>query len=216
MTITSDFAARFKQSYSYKMGGTQTIVMPDGQRFYFDDRQYYNGRGAKYNSSIRHDMIGDVVITQERVDAVMLQMAANEQRRLDMIAENNASEERIVLAKKSGVYSINECESGRYIELSEDESEHRYFDAARLASTLGITVEDASLLKSRGKTYVFAKSQDGNIYELYHASLSCNPLNIWISIATPERVAEFNPEKWQSAPYAAALGQTIKPNHFVC
>ncbi len=40
----------FKQTYSYKMGGTQTVVLPNGQGKYFDDRALYSGRGAKYTA----------------------------------------------------------------------------------------------------------------------------------------------------------------------
>ena len=38
----------FKQSYSYKMGGTQTVCLPNGKTQYFDDREYYNGRNIIY------------------------------------------------------------------------------------------------------------------------------------------------------------------------
>lgn len=30
----------FKKSYSYKMGGTQTVVLPNGKSRSFDDREY--------------------------------------------------------------------------------------------------------------------------------------------------------------------------------
>lgn len=54
----------FKKSYAYKMGGTQTVVLPNGKSKFFDDRQYYSGRGAKYNKDIRHDIIGDVKVSK--------------------------------------------------------------------------------------------------------------------------------------------------------
>lgn len=214
--FTEDFAKRFKKSYAYKMGGSQTIVLPNGQRFTFNDRQYYSGRGAKYNSSIRHDNRGDVIVTEAQVaDAIKEELERAEkikQLELEELAYNNRVEE----ARKNGIYGIAHYEYGDFIELSIQEKANNIFDATRLAATLKISIEDAELLKSNGKTYVFAESEDGNIYELYHPSLSCNSLSICVSIATPERIAEFNSQEWQSAPYAALLGQTSKTNHFVC
>jgi hypothetical protein len=213
---TSDFAKKFKRSYACKMGGTQTIVFPNGQRFAFDDREYYSGRGVKYNSSIRHDNIGEVVISRlqlkERLNHEKYMIKAMKEREKIAIAKAK----RVTAAAKNGIYSIAKLEWGEFVELSEKEATGCYFDASRLANTLKISVKDAELLNSEGKTYVFAKSEDGNTYELYHSSLSCNDLSISINIATPERIAEFSPGEWQSAPYASMLGQTINNNHFVC
>lgn len=114
-------------------------------------------------------------------------------------------------------YNLTPCEyGGSYVELSEEESRMRIFDAKRLSVTLRILESDAELLKSTGKTYVFAKSSDGLIYELYHPSLSCNRLSIHVSIATPDRISEFDSADWQAAPFAPLVGQTKKSNHFVC
>ncbi|MFV0501735.1 MAG: hypothetical protein ACK5MH_09125 [Bacteroidales bacterium] len=116
-------------------------------------------------------------------------------------------------AKEKGLYII---ENG-YVQLLEEEQEGCSFDSNRLANTLGISIEDANLLNSIGKTYVFAKSSNGKIYMLYHASLSCNPLNIHIDEVTEEYVAEFK-KSWgdKNAPYADILGQSEQEGHFVC
>src|SRR5690606_23432392 len=106
---------------------------------------------------------------------------------------------------------------GNFIELSDEESYGKYFDAERLARTLDISVEDAELLNSQGKTYVFATQiTTGRIVELFHASLSCNPLYISYEYVDKKRMDEFDHEKWASAPYAGLVGQTERKNHFVC
>ena len=211
--ITTDFAKRFKKTYAYKMGGTQTIVFPNGQEFNFDDRVYYSGRGGKYNAAIKHDNIGRVEISAKEFKAVMKKERETQKSIKLMIAERKAKAIRIDAAKKQGVYS----KAGNYIELSDNESEGRYFDPARLAKTLDISLKDAELLKSTGKTYVFAKKLDGSgILELYHSSLSCNALSIIVSEATPERMAEFNHNEWAAAPFAEMVGMTENINHFVC
>lgn len=102
------------------------------------------------------------------------------------------------------------------MELSTKEQKDCYFDAQRLASTLEISVKDAELLKSSGKTYVFAKSKDGKTYQLYHPSLDCNSLSIHVEETKEERIQQFKPKEWQSAPFASIVGQTNNDNHFVC
>ena len=195
------------------MGGSQTIVLPNGQRFEFNDKEYYSGRGSKYNHSIRHDTIGDVVVTlKEFKEALKYE---RERVKAIKVREREAKErnKRVKQAEKMGLYNISQ---NGYIELSEDESQRQYFDTERLARTLKISTEDASLLRSEGKTYVFAKTEDGRTLQLYHSDLSCNRLNIHVEEATAERIAEFDPEEWFSAPYAAEVGNSFKPNHFVC
>jgi len=212
----------FKKSYSYKMGGTQTVILPNGKSKHFDDREYYSGRGSKYNNNIKHDEIGDVKVSRKEYSAFLKMLKEREERRainLKKAAEKAAEKAaRIEEAKANGIYSLEKAEGdvGHYIELSDDESYNHHFDAERLARTLKISVEDAQLLNSNGKTYVFAKSADGNTYQLYHASLSCNHLNIHVSIASPEQISEFNHDEWASAPYAGLVGQTNKKNHFAC
>lgn len=55
----------FKKGYAYKMGGTQTVALPNGKSKSFDDRQYYSGRGAKFNKDVRHDIIGVVKVSRK-------------------------------------------------------------------------------------------------------------------------------------------------------
>lgn len=207
----------FKKSYNRKMGGTQTVVLPNGESKFFDDREYYSGRGAKYNSSIQHDEIGEVKVSQKEYSEFLKMLKDREERRATNLRKAAEKADRIEKAKSAGVYSIAREEYGNFIELSDDETYSNSFDAERLAKTLDIRVEDAELLNSAGKTYVFAKQiSTGKIIELFHASLLSNDLNISFEYVSEERVAEFDHEEWASAPYAGVVGQTDKKNHFVC
>lgn len=213
LVITEELAIRFKESYSVKMGGTQTVVFPNGESFFFDDREFYSGRGVKYNSSIRHQDLGTILVTKKQLQEWVKLVNERNARIAAGKKEKKAIDLRISKAEKAGVYSINK---NGFVELSDNEWSSNTFDAIRLANTLKISIEDAKLLYSEGKTYVFAKSEDGNTYLLYHSDLSCNHLSIHVEIATPEIIAEFKPAEWQNAPFAAMVGQTKNNNHFVC
>lgn len=208
----------FKKPYKYTMGGTQTVILPNGKSKYFDDREYYSGRGKKYNSTVRHDDVGEVKVSRKQYKNFLDMMREREKNRLLAEQRQREKNQRIEDARARGVYDLIENgHGGHWVELSGEESDGRFFDAQRLAKTLDISVEDAELLKAGGKTYVFARQKGtGKILELYHASLSCNPLNIWVTEVTEERVKEFNHSKWLNSPYGRALGQTENKNHFVC
>lgn len=216
ITYTEDFAAKFKQVYAYKMGGSQTIVFPNGQRFDFNDKEYYSGRGNKYNSSVKHDNIGEVFVSKEALKSVL---NAEKERQIlikNRIKTAKEKQKRILKSKKEGIYSIKVEQYGNFIELSETEVQQKCFDAQMLANTLKISVNDAFLLNSTGKTYVYAKSEDGKAYELYHPSLSCNDLSISFCEVSEDKIKNMNHTEWLNAPYAHLLGQTNNINHFVC
>lgn len=199
------------------MGGTQTIVLPNGQEFHFDDREYYSGRGAKYNSSIRHDDLGRIEVTNKQVTERLKHEREMRRHQLEGIRKRKEDEKRYQENKKAGIYGLQDAGWTHFIELSDEESRAHTFDSERLARTLDISVEDANLLRSKGKTYVFAKElSTGRIVELYHASLFCNDLAISISYPTDEQIAQFDHDQWSSAPYADEVGQTSSKNHFVC
>ena len=162
------FASFFKKGYSKKMGGTQTIVLPNGQSFFFDDRQYYSGRGSKYNNDNMHEQLGDILVTQKEVKELSARLKEREKNIKKAQKERKERERVIKAAEKKGIYELTKCEYGTFVELSDNERLTNTFDAKRLAKTLKISVEDAELLKSEGKTYVYAKTQDGNVIELYH------------------------------------------------
>lgn len=219
---TSTFASQFKMPYAKKMGGTQTIVMPDGERFYFDDRDYYKGKGAKYNNDNMHHYIGEVIVTQEQADLLELELEEqrkrNEAIRIEREREAEEKRQRLESAKKAGIYNIVRYDYGTFVELSDEERLSRTFDAQRLANTLNISESDCELLKSEGKTYVYATTKDGNIIELYHSDLSMNHLSISVNYKGEslfnKKLSER--ESWVNAPFAKEVGQTEHLNHFVC
>lgn len=216
--ITQQFAEKFKRTYAYKMGGTQTLVFPNGQEFTFNDKEYYSGRGAKYNSSIRYDLIGIVIISKKELAAKL----KIEKERAKRIKENQKIEKESIARYAenlaTGIYGIAKKEYGTFIELSQQEIEGKFFDEKRLAKTLDISVRDASLLNSNGKTYVFAKQiSTGKIIELYHSSLAVNNLCISFSEISENEYKDFVEqwgEKWEK--YSHLIGQTDNAGHFVC
>ena len=58
----------FKHSYSKRMGGTQTVVIEGLGEYYFDDRNYYSGRGKKYNNDFIHEHLGNIQVTKAEFD----------------------------------------------------------------------------------------------------------------------------------------------------
>jgi hypothetical protein len=103
------------------------------------------------------------------------------------------------------------------VTLSKKERNEGIFNPEVLARTLDISTEDANMVSSEGKTYVFAKQKStGKTIQIYHASLECNDLNIFVEDASKERMKEFNHKEWYNAPYAKEVGQTENTNHFVC
>lgn len=218
--VTPEMALRhIALSYSKKMGGTRKLIVDDEQVAYIDNRDYYSGRGAKYNSLSMHDQQVYRLSKndyEKRLNEVAKDLFQREKSAAERQKSEKAKAKRIEKAKNDGVYSIRREDWGTFIELSDDEAYGKYFDAKRLAKTLEIEVSDAELLKSHGKTYVFAKSKSGKTYELYHPSLFVNHLSISVEEVTEDRVKEFNHEEWASAPYASEVGQTSNKNHFVC
>jgi hypothetical protein len=215
--LTELQASKFKRSYSCKMGGTQTLSFPNGQTFIFNDKEYYSGRGAKYNSSVKYENLGEIVISKKEVAEFLKkerERAANIKIREKEI---KLKKQRYEAAKKQGLYEIDK-EHGNFILLSDEESTHRFFDAKRLARTLNISEQDALLLQSEGKTYVYARQSNGNIIELYHSSLDCNHLSISIDFNAAGKFEEMTADRdsWTSAPFAGIVGQTASVNHFVC
>lgn len=214
LPVTEELAKKFKKSYSYKMGGKQTIKFPCGAKFEFDDREFYSGRGSKFNNRIKHQDLGIIEVTKKELRTYVQELNARKKAQKEALKVEKEKLSRISKAEKEGIYTID---SEGFLELSDKEIFGKTFDANRLANTLKISVEDAELLNSIGKTYVFAKSTDGKIYQLYHSSLTAgNNLNIYIEKIEIEKVLEF-PKEWGiHGIYAHLEGQTNKENHFVC
>lgn len=208
----------FKESYSLKMGGTQTVILPNGKFKHFDDREYYKGRGEKYNKSIKHDIKSDVKVTRKEYSYFLKTLKEREKLAKQISVNIKENNKRLSKLKEKGLYGIAQGDGYNYIELSHEECCSKSFDSERLAKTLEISIEDCDLLRSQGKTYVYAENKNGKMVNLYHSSLSCNNLSILFDIDNGEQYAEMNKnrERWLNAPYAGDLGQTAKENHFVC
>lgn len=210
----------FKARYTLKMGGTQTVILPNGKSKYFDDRKYYSGKGEKYNNPQMHHIIGEVKISRKDYSNFLKKLKETEIDLANYRKGIEEKKERIIEAKAKGLYSLKKFEDWEdfNVELSPEEEQQKTFDPERLAKTLDISVKDALLLRSPGKTYVFAKQSDGNIIKLYHPSLSCNDLNICVNMNGKKQFSEFTKRRatWTSAPYAGLVGQTKNNNHFVC
>ncbi len=193
----------FKKSYSYKMGGTQNVILPNGKSKFFDDKELYSGRGAKYNKNINYDIIGDVKISQKEYSEFLKYLKKQKENFEKTLSEQKSKEKRIIEAKEKGIYSIDEY---NYVELSDNS-----FDAQILANTLKIKIQDAQLLHSQGKTYVFAKQINSDkIFKLYHPHLDCNDLSINIEEVTQEYFNEFKKD------WLKYSNETNLKNHFVC
>lgn len=104
LAITESLATYFKESYSVKMGGTQTVEFPCGTKFFFDDKEYYSGRGAKYNSSINHQNLGFVLVTKKQLIDYVNRL--NEVARIKKENAKIAKLENLKIkeATKNGVY----------------------------------------------------------------------------------------------------------------
>ncbi len=196
----------FKKSYTRKMGGTQTVILPNGRSKYFDDRKYYEGQGKRYNRSNMHQHIGKVKVSRKAYSEFYNYLKDKEQQAIENLKRKAEKKSRIAEAESKGIYSIYE----RFVEFEGK------FNPEILAKTLKISEKDANLLMSEGKTYVFAQSEDGKLYKMYHPSLTCNDLYIQVLQVTHEYFIEFS-EKWgEHGQFAELLGQSENKNHFVC
>lgn len=65
----------FKRGYDKRMGGTQTVILEGIGNFFFDDREYYSGRGKKYNNDRMHQHIGDVYVSKEEIENLASSLA---------------------------------------------------------------------------------------------------------------------------------------------
>ena len=116
--LTESAFSFFKKSYAAKMGGTQTVVLPNGKSKSFDDRNYYSGRGAKYNNSINHSILGEVKVSKKEYSEFLKFMKERENVAKARLLAQKEKEARVQKAKENGIYSIEASHSGGfYVEL---------------------------------------------------------------------------------------------------
>jgi len=153
-----------------------------------------------------------VVLKPEHIDLFnefkRIEAAKDEElARLKRLSENKQAK-----LAKAELYSINDR---GYVVLTDSEAFGKYFNVKKLAKTLKISEFDADLLNSRGKTYVYAKTEDGKLLKLFHPSLTCNHLSIHVE-EVKEMPSDEEHMNWISAPFSHLLGATNNNNHFVC
>lgn len=201
---TENAATYFAKSFNKKMGGTQTIKFQDDflPEIKIDQRQYYSGRGSKFNNNSMHEHI-DVFVTKaffnEKVES-----------RAKMLFERQKDE---IKAKKqfSDFCKLHNLNKSNYTSLYSDclffESDKKEFVEKEL------NVDLSDFFNATGKTYLFAESKIGLLcfYHNHRQSFSFN-------FTTEEKRNEFisNRESWISAPYAHILGQNDNINLYVC
>lgn len=96
----------FKNSYSCKMGGTQTVSLPNGKEKHFDDREYYSGRGAKYNSSIRHDEKGLIKVSRKEYSDFLKILKERDLKMKQAVILRAENVKRYEKLKSQGLYGI--------------------------------------------------------------------------------------------------------------
>jgi hypothetical protein len=198
-------------SYVYKMGGTRTLIIDGVEVLKIDNREYYSGRGAKQNTSIRYDNQIYKLTSQEVIKLsrnIAKELYAEAKR---CAANQKAERERLKVFKEcaaKGVYPFN----GSMVMLSDAESYNRSYNVDKLARTLNISREDAKLVGSEGKTYVFAKTNNGEYLRIFHPCLCCNPLYIHTNPITIADIVKFNRD-WRKLDN---INEDNLEYHFVC
>lgn len=186
------------------MGGTQTITFEDDflPSIELDKREYYTGRGAKYNSNSMHEHI-DVFVTKKAFDS-KVKIRANEiftyektQAEAKKVLKNFCKENDLNIKNYSAFYNGTA--------FFEDDKK------SEIENELNIDLTE--FFNAGGKTYFFAETKLGLLmfYHNHRQSYS-------FEIVTEEKRQEFanNRESWVNAPYASEVGQTENENLYVC
>ena len=202
---TENAATYFAVSFTKKMGGTQIISFENDflPVVKIDKREYYTGRGSKYNNISMHEHI-DVFVSKKDFNDRVNNRASSifEQQK-----ENAATNKRMPdFCKKYGLKKSN------YSGFSEPMGLFFTLETKNLIEK-ELNVDLSDFFASTGKTYYFTESKIG-LLEFYHNHKQSFSFNF----ATPEQVEGFdkNRNKWVSAPFAEILGQNDNPNLFVC
>jgi hypothetical protein len=201
---TENAATYFAVSFNKKMGGTQTITFEDNfiEEIKIDKREYYQGRGAKYNSASMHEHINVFISKAYFEEKVNYRAKSFFNRQKE---EQLKKKELIQFCQKNGLNEKN---------YTEKSSCGIYFDRSKQKEVEAeLNVDLSDFFAANGKTYFFAESRIG-LVQFYHN----NRQSYSFDFTTEERRNEFyaNRESWVSAPYAYLVGQTNNQNLFVC
>lgn len=176
----------FSKSFNKKMGGTQTITFEDDflPSIELDKREYYTGRGAKYNSNSMHEHI-DVFVTKSEFEEKVNHRAKSIFDKLK--AEKEMKKNVVAFCKENNLNAKNY--SSIY-----DGFIHFDFEN-RKAVELELNVDLTAFFDSGYKTYFFAESKIGLVrfYHNHHQSYGFEKV-------TEEQKDKFHND-WHSVPY---------------
>ena len=152
----SENVCLFKVPYSKKMGGTQTIQIPHlNIEASFNDKEFYNGRGAKYNNDNMHDNKGVIIISEEifnekvdnrakmQFDWQKEKIASKKEQKQNLTAFLNGEK-----LSQNGLY-LNGCWGSKKINIDIE----KYFENYNL------------FLRSDGKKYLISKCKKYYLYQ---------------------------------------------------
>lgn len=201
---TENAGSYFSKSFTKKMGGTQTITFEDDflPAIELDKREFYTGRGAKYNSNSMHEHI-DVFVTKKEFDS-KVKIRATEiftyektQAEAKKALKNFCKENDLNIKNYSAFYNGTA--------FFEDDKK------SEIENELNIDLTD--FFNASGKTYFFAETKLG-ILMFYHNHRQ----SYSYEVVSEEKRQEFadDRESWVNAPYASEVGQTENENLYVC
>jgi hypothetical protein len=199
----------FKEGYSKKMGGTQKIVFENDflPSISFDDREYYQGRGKKYNSSSMHQHIDVYVSKHEFETRIKTEAKASfkrmkEFKKEEIVRKNNFKK----LCTELGV------EKSNYTSAYGNELYFEPKNASKIEIELEVDID--AFMESTGKTYFFANSPKLGLLMFYHNHRQ----SFSFSKCDEEYLNEFKKDRnsWVNARYAHLLGDVTNENLYVC
>lgn len=206
---TENASTYFSKSYNKKMGGTQSISFEDNfiPTIELDDREFYQGRRAKYNNASMHEHITVFVTLQEFNDKVNYRAKMLYQREKDKTIERREFRDfcklhQISASNFTSVVKDTNCIKGLYFDRSKQKD---------IEKELNVNLDD--FFYATGKTYYFAETTIGFVLFFHNHQQSYS-----FEFVSNDRFDEFqnNRERWVSAPYADILGQNTNPNLLVC
>ena len=194
----------FSKSFTKKMGGTQKITFEDDflPAIELDKREFYTGRGGKYNSTSMHEHIEVFVTKSEFEEKVNSRAKMFFERQKE---EKNKANELIKFCSSFGLNS----------KLFSGISENFLFFEKSKKSEIEkeLNIDLSEFFATSGKTYFFAESNIGLLmfYHNHHQSYGFEKVS-------EEKRQEFlnERESWVNAPFAKEVGQTDNKDLFVC
>lgn len=194
----------FSKTFNKKMGGTQKITFEDDflPAIEIDKRDYYSGRGAKYNSNSMHEHI-DVFVTKKEFEA-----------KVNHRASEIFNYEKQILEEKKALKNFCEFHKINHKNFNGFSNGFIYFEKEKQTEIeKELNIDLSEFFAASGKTYFFANSRIG-LLMFYHNHRQ----SFGFEIVNEEKRQEFlnERESWVNAPFAKEVGQTENENLYVC